>query len=52
MIKASTLVQGVEVSEAAYKVGLAVVDGTCPTIGFAGGYTRRVAILKGFPDTV
>ena len=39
-IKVGSGVQGFEISEAAQKVGLAIVSGTCPTVGFAGGYTQ------------
>ncbi len=33
-------VQGIELYEAANKVGLTVVSGECPTVGVAGGYTQ------------
>ncbi|CAI7666324.1 unnamed protein product [Penicillium crustosum] len=33
-------VQSFEASEAAYKAGLVVVGGNCPTVGLAGGYSQ------------
>ncbi|KAH6689910.1 FAD binding domain-containing protein [Plectosphaerella plurivora] len=39
-VKVAAGVQGFEVTEAANKLGLAVVGGECPTVGLAGGYTQ------------
>ena len=39
-IKMGTGVQGIEAYRAAFKQGLAVLGGECPTVGLAGGYTQ------------
>ncbi|KAJ5171187.1 FAD-binding type 2 [Penicillium coprophilum] len=39
-IKVGAGVQSFEGSDAAYSAGLAIVSGSCPTIGLAGGYSQ------------
>jgi FAD/FMN-containing dehydrogenase len=39
-IKMGAGVQSFEASEAAYRAGLVIVGGNCPTVGLAGGYSQ------------
>ncbi|KAH6657883.1 hypothetical protein BKA67DRAFT_673686 [Truncatella angustata] len=39
-LKVGAGIQGFEALAAAYKLGLVVVTGECPTVGLAGGYTQ------------